>query len=497
MNILFLYPRFPITFWSYSHALKFIGRKSVAPPLGLLTVAAMLPPRFSARLVDLNVTRLSRQDLAWADYAFISAMAVQEESSRQLISRCKETGLPVVAGGPLFTSQPDRFPDVDHLVLNEAELTFPPFLRDLEAGAAARVYSTTELADIRLSPLPRFELADLRQYAVMPIQCSRGCPFDCEFCDVTKLFGHRPRTKSAGQVLAELDRLRELHWKDPVFFVDDNLVGNKRYLKTELLPALIEWQKRSGPVLFNSQASINVADDPQLLSLLSRAGFDELFVGIETPDSATLAECNKNQNTRRDLLADVRRIQSAGIQVQGGFILGFDSDAPSIFQRQIEFIQSSGIVTAMVGMLQALPGTRLYARLKNAGRVRNDGTGDNVTGSTNIVPLMGSDLLHQGYLRVMDALYSPGGYYRRLRTFLRAYGRPPVRTRLKFKDIRAFVRANVVLGILGRERFQYWYTLAWTLVRRPRLLPTTIQLAIIGYHFRQICRQMLPAVQPD
>jgi radical SAM superfamily enzyme YgiQ (UPF0313 family) len=492
VNILLLYPQFPPTFWSYSYALKFIGRKAVSPPLGLLTVAALLPPHFSVRLVDLNVTRLRDRDLAWADYAFVSAMAVQEPTARRLIARCKAAGLPIVAGGPLFTSQPDQFPEVDHLVLNEGELTLPPFLEDLQAGHPRRGYSTTEFADVRRSPLPRFELADLRRYAMMPLQYSRGCPFDCEFCDVTALFGHHPRLKTAEQLTAELDRLRELRWNDSVFFVDDNLVGNKRYLKTELLPALIQWQHGARPLPFNSQASINVADDPELLGLLSHAGFSTLFVGIETPDLDTLTSCNKNQNTKRDLLADVHRIQAAGIQVQGGFILGFDSDHPSIFQRQIDFIQSSGIVTAMVGLLQAIPGTKLHQRLKLLDRVRDQSSGDNVAGTTNIIPVMEPQVLRQGYFQVLRTLYSPKGYYARLRTFLRTYKSPRVNNRMQFQYLHAFVRANFVLGVLGRERFHYWYTLLWTLFHRPRMLPTTVYLAILGYHYRQICRRFLP-----
>lgn len=496
MNVLLLYPQFPPTFWSYTYALKFIGRKAVTPPLGLLTVAALLPPDFSVRLVDLNVTPLRERDLAWADYAFISAMEVQQHTARALIARCRAAHVPVVAGGPLFTSQPDLFPEVDHLVLNEAELTLPPFLADLAAGHPRRLYSTKEFADVTRSPLPRFELADLGRYVSMPVQCSRGCPFDCEFCDVTALFGHHPRLKTARQVTAELDRLRELRWKNSVFFVDDNLVGNKRYLKTELLPALIDWQKRGRHLPFNSQASINVADDPELLALLSPAGFATLFIGIETPDAATLSSCNKNQNTRRDLLADIGRIQAAGIQVQGGFILGFDSDAPTIFQRQIDFIQSSGIVTAMVGLLQAMPGTRLHQRLKLADRLRDQGSGDNVAGTSNIVPVMEARLLQQGYFRVLRTLYTPKGYYARVRNFLRAYRRTPFkapRDRFQFRYLQAFFLANFYLGVLGRERFQYWYTLLWTLVRRPRMFSTTVYLAILGYHYRKICRRFVPA----
>jgi radical SAM superfamily enzyme YgiQ (UPF0313 family) len=497
MKILLLYPPFPPTFWSYTYALKFIGRKAVTPPLGLLTVAALLPAEFEVRLVDLNVSRLHDRDLAWADCAFISGMEMHLSAAKALIARCRAAGVRVVAGGPLFTSRPARFPEVDHLVLNEAELTLPPFLDDLKAGRARHLYTTTEFADLTRSPLPRFELADLRRYVVMPVQCSRGCPFACDFCDVTALFGHRPRLKTAAQVTAELERIRELRWRDSVFFVDDNVIGNKRYIKTELLPALCDWQNRGRRISFNSQASINVADDPELLTMLSRAGFSTLFIGIETPDADTLSSCNKGQNTRRNLLDDVHRIQAAGLQVQGGFILGFDTDAPSIFQRQIDFIQSSGIVTAMVGLLQALPGTKLYQRLKVLNRVcDHSAAGDNVAGTTNIVPVMEAQVLKEGYFRVLRTLYAPKGYYARLRTFLRTYQRPrfnTARERFQISHLQAFVRANLVLGVVGRERFHYWYTLLWTLWRRPRMVPTMVYLAILGYHYRKICRRFLPA----
>jgi radical SAM superfamily enzyme YgiQ (UPF0313 family) len=488
MNILLLYPEFPPTFWSFDHALKFIGKKAVSPPLGLLTVAAMLPKDWDVRLLDLNIQRLRDKDLRWADYVFISAMVVQEPSARALIARCQAAHVPIVAGGPLFTSQPATFADVDHLVLNEAELTLAPFLADLAAGCPKRIYTSTAHADLSLSPMPRFELADLRRYAVMPLQYSRGCPFDCEFCDVTTLFGHQPRLKTAAQVLRELDRLKELHWKDSVFFVDDNLIGNKRFLKTDLLPALIDWQARSGPIPFNSQASINLADDPELLAMLARSGFSKLFIGIETPDSDTLLSCNKQQNAHRNLLQNVKQIQAAGIQVQGGFIIGFDHDAPSIFQKQIDFIQSSGIVTAMVGLLQALPGTKLHARLKGANRIDAGSGGNNVAGSTNIVPVMDRSLLREGYFRVLRTLYSPNGYYSRMRTFLRTYKAPAIRERPRVRYLTAFLRSMFVLGFLSRERFQYWYTLLWTLLRRPRHFPLTVELAILGYHYRRICR---------
>ena len=487
MNVLLVYPKFPDTFWSFKHALRFIRKNAASPPLGLLTVAAMLPADWEKRLVDVNVTELKEEDLAWADYVLISGMIVQRESARQIIATCRQAGVKIVAGGPLFTSEHEEFEDVDHLVLNEAELTLPHFLADLERGHAQRVYTTPEHSDIHDTPVPLWDLAELNRYAAMSIQYSRGCPYSCDFCNVTALFGHRPRTKTAQQIIAELDGLYDLGWRGPVFFVDDNLIGNKRHLKTELLPALIEWQKPKGKLPFNTEVSINLADDEELLEMMVEAGFNTVFIGIETPDEDSLNECSKRQNTKRDLIQDVKRIQRAGMQVQGGFIVGFDNDTVSIFQRQVDFIQSSGIVTAMVGLLQALPGTRLYERLKREGRLLEGISGDNANGTTNIVPTMNLETLREGYKAILHDIYSPEAYYRRVKTFLREYKSPKIKTRLDLQQILAFPRSVLRLGILGKERSQYWDLLFWTLFRRPALLPLAVTLAIYGYHFRKVC----------
>jgi len=487
MNVLLVYPQFPDTFWSFKHALKFIRKKANLPPLGLLTLAAMLPEKWSKRLVDVNVTKLTEEDLAWADCVFISAMVVQRESARQTIARCKEAGLKIVAGGPLFTSEYEKFEDVDHFVLNEAELTLPPFIVDLEMGRAKRVYETSQFCDIRQTPAPMWELADLKRYASMSIQFSRGCPFNCDFCNVTVLFGHRPRIKAAEQIIAELDGLYNLGWRGQIFFVDDNFIGNKRYLRTQLLPALIEWRKDKRGVPFFTEASVNLADDERLMEMMVEAGFDAVFIGIETPDEESLAECNKRQNKNRDLVEDVKHMQRAGLQVQGGFIVGFDNDTPSIFQRQIDFIQKSGIVTAMVGLLQALPGTRLHERLKQEGRLIGHTSGDNVDGTTNIIPNMDVDALYEGYKNIMRHIYSHRYYYQRIKTFLREYKAPKIEIPLDFQRFLAFFRSNVRLGILGKERFQYWRLLFWTLFRRPELFSLAITLAIHGHHFRKVC----------
>ena len=488
MKVLLLYPDFPDTFWSFKHALKFIRKQASLPPLGLLTVAAMLPPEWEKRLVDTNVRTLRDRHLAWADVVFISAMIAQRDAVTALIARCRAAGKLIVAGGPLFTSAHEEFPDVDHFVLNEAEITLPEFLRDFAQGQARRVYASTEFADVAQTPTPQWKLADLRRYASLSIQYSRGCPFDCEFCDVTAKFGHRARAKSAAQIIAELDAIHQAGWRGPVFFVDDNLIGNKRALKTDLLPALIAWQerRRSG-MPFYTEASINLADDDELMRLMVDAGFDGVFVGIETPDEASLAECNKRQNQKRDLIADVKRMQRAGLQVQGGFIVGFDSDTSTIFQRQIDFIQKSGIVTAMVGLLNALPDTRLHARMKLEGRLSGQTTGNNADGSINFVPRMNTEALLEGYRNILRRIYAPKPYYQRVRTFLREYRRPKISAPLSWRHVWALGHSSLRLGVIGRERFQYWRLLLWTLFHRPALLQLAVTFAIYGHHFRKCC----------
>ncbi|MDD2238211.1 MAG: DUF4070 domain-containing protein [Kiritimatiellae bacterium] len=487
MNVLLIYPEFPDTFWSFKHALKFVGKRSALPPLGLLTVAAMLPTDWSLRLIDTNVRKLHEKDLAWADCAFISAMIVQREDAHRLVTRCKAAGLRVVAGGPLFNTEHEQFEGVDHFILNEAELTLAPFLNDLAQGHPKRLYTSEEFADMHQTPAPRWDLLSLKRYGSMGIQFSRGCPFNCDFCNITALLGHQVRIKTSAQIVAELDGLYTLGWRGPLFFVDDNFIGNKAFLKRDLLPALIAWRKGKVGNEFFTEASINLADDPLLMDLMVRAGFTGVFIGIETPDNTCLAECSKGQNGNRDLVADVKRIQRAGLQVQGGFIVGFDHDHPSIFQRQIDFIQKSGIVTAMVGLLQAPAGTRLYERMKKEGRLCAESSGDNVDGTTNIIQTMNLEALKAGYRLILDHIYSPAPYCQRVITFLREYKAPVTRGKLRFSHILTLIRAAWKIGVIERGRTQYWKLIIWTWFRRPRLLPEAISLAIYGYHFRKIC----------
>lgn len=493
MRILLVYPEYPDTFWSFSHALKFISKKACYPPLGLLTVASLLPEQWEKRLVDLNVQPLSDWDLRWADYVLVSAMAIQRDSVEKVLARCRQFQVPIIAGGPLFTTSPDEFALIKHLVLNEAEVTLPLFLEDLEKGSARHVYDTEMWADMESTPVPSWELIDMRKYAAMNLQYSRGCPFDCEFCDITSLFGRKPRTKTVPQVLGELDTLYSRGWKGGIFFVDDNFIGDKRKLKKELLPAMIEWmEQRRHPFTFVTEASIDLADDGELMELMVKAGFEDVFIGIESPNEECLHETGKIQNKDRDLLKCVKKIQNSGLQVQGGFIVGFDSDPASIFEKHIRFIQESGIVTAMVGMLTALRGTKLYRRLVSEGRLLEDASGNNTAIAVNFKPKMNLESLIIGYRTVISTIYAPKQYYRRVKTFLKEY-RPIKKGKFQVnvKYIEPLVKSMVILGLLGRERFQFWKLFLWSLMRRPRLFPLAITLAIYGFHFRKVADKII------
>lgn len=486
MNVLLVYPEFPDTFWSFKHALKFVRKKASSPPLGLATVAAMLPKDWNKRLIDMNVSALKDQDIAWADMVWISAMVVQRESVEHVVERCKAAGKKIVAGGPLFTGEYERFPLIDHFVLNEAELTLPPFLADLEQGRPQPVYASDDFADMTQTPIPQWELINMRQYDAMAIQFTRGCPFNCDFCNITALLGRQVRAKTAQQIVAELDALYALGWRRSIFFVDDNFIGNRRLLKESVLPALIEWRKGKTGCHFITEASINLADDPELMELMRLAGFKSVFVGIETPDEDSLQECHKMQNKNRNLVDSVKALQRNGLQVMGGFIVGFDSDTPSIFQRQVDFIQKSGIVTAMVGLLQAPYGTQLYERLRQQGRLLDEMSGDNVDGSTNIVPKMDMDLLKNGYRQILNQIYSPHPFYERVKTFLREYQPSPVQAQLDIQDILALFRTILYLGILGKERREYWRLFFWSLFHCPEKFPMAITFSVYGYHFRKV-----------
>jgi radical SAM superfamily enzyme YgiQ (UPF0313 family) len=491
MNILLVYPQYPDTYWSFKHALKFISKKASNIPLGLITIAPLLPDSWNKKLIDLNVVRLRDKDIKWADYVYISAMSVQLASVKQVIERCRQLGTKTVAGGPLFTEEFEKFAEIDHLVLNEAEITLPLFIEDLKNGRPNKIYQSDKFADITKSPLPDYSLLKTGKYATAGIQYSRGCPFDCEFCDITALFGRHVRTKTSAQIIAELDQLLHIGWRGSVFFVDDNFIGHKMKLKDELLPAVIAWmESNNNPFYFITEASINLADDRDLIDMMVKAGFAKVFVGIETPEESCLMECNKLQNNNRDLIDCVSVIQRSGIEVFGGFIVGFDNDPPNIFQRQIDFIQKSGIITAMVGLLNAPRLSKLYRRLKNEGRITDEFTGDNTDYSINFVPVMDKDELLKGYQKIIQSIYSCKAYYARMLLFLKQYD-PPSVTPMSLNKVMALIKSIVLIGILKKNRLYFWKIFFWSIFNKPKVFPLAVTYSIYGYHFRRVFRNVI------
>jgi len=490
MRILLVSPQTPDTFWSFKHALKFVSKQAAFPPLGLLTVAAMLPRDWELKVVDLNVERLNDCDLRRADYVMISAMIVHQASVRDVAVRCAALGKPIIAGGPLFTTGHEAFPEIQHFVLGEAEEVMPKLVEDLRNGQLQHVYKAAGWPSLELTPIPRWDLVDLRHYVTMAVQFSRGCPFDCEFCDIIVMNGRVPRTKSPAQLVAELEALRLRGWKDVVFVVDDNFIGDKRRTRV-MLRELIEWRRRTRPSMgFLTEASVNLADDADLCSLMVEAGFSKVFVGIETPSAESLEECRKLQNRGRDLVAAVQTLQQHGLEVMGGFIVGFDSDQTDIFKRQFEFIQHAGVVTAMVGLLTALPQTRLWQRLKREGRLKAASSGNNTQAELNFEPKLNREFLQSGYRDLMKKLYEPKVYYERVRTFLKNHRSANSRLRLSWADFMAFVKSFWLLGVWYRGRVAYWRFFWSTLLRRPQYFRRAIEFAIVGYHFRRVAKQL-------
>ena len=498
-QVLLVYPEFPPSYWGFQYALELVGKRASMPPLGLLTVAAMIPDRYRLRLIDMNVTPLTDADLDWADLVLTSTMVVQQRSLREVIARCNARRRPVVVGGPHPTSFADEIAGADHYLLDEVEEIFPRFLSDWESGRAARVYRAERKPAITDTPVPRFELLDLSAYASMALQFSRGCPFDCEFCDITKLYGRVPRTKSNPQMLAEFDRLHALGWRGPVFLVDDNFIGTKKE-SLRLLPALADWQRARGyPFDLYTEASVNLAKHEPLLDAMVAAGFTMAFLGIESPNPEALRRTNKLQNTARGddqhLLHAVQAIQRKGIEVTGGFILGLDGDGPEVFDAQVAFIQEAGIPTAMVGLLTALRGTDLYARLEREGRLLAESSGNNVEVTLNFRSELEREVLIAGYRRVLSTLYDEGlkSYFERCWTLLARLGRRPrPRHPVGRAELLALARS---LGrqLLSRQGPAYLKFLLRTLLLRPSHLDQAVRLAIKGLHFRKFTAQTLAA----
>lgn len=488
MNILLVNPEFPETYWSFRHALPFEGRRCVFPPLALLTVSNLLPAACKRRLIDLNVARLKRSDLAWADMVFVTGMLAQQESLHSVVKQAKALGKIVVLGGPYVTSTIKELPDADYIFQGEAESTLPQFFADLERGEAVRVYKAAQRPSMAISPIPDFGLVNPKWYSSMSIQYSRGCPFSCEFCDIIEIYGRVPRTKSNQQVIAEFDELKRRGWRGPLFVVDDNFIGNKKNVR-QLLPAIIEWQKRNGnPFSLLTEASVNLADDGELLGNMRAAGFRRVFLGIETPVEESLKEAQKSQN-RGNLLDSVRKIQSYGIEVMAGFIVGFDNDPADIFERQINFIRESAIPLAMVGMLNALPDTQLWKRLEREGRLLGeDATGNNTISTVNFIPKMDVETLVNGYQSIMKTIYKPREYYERaLDSLQRTVNKTPEPTPYTFPDeMKALVRLISKLGIIDAERREFWRFFIRAILKYHVRVTESLRLAAMGYHFRKL-----------
>ncbi len=493
MKVLLVYPWFPDTYWSFRHAISFERKRSLIPPLGLITVSAMLPASWEKRLVDMNVRSLTDADLEWADMVFASAMHIQTASLEEVIQRSKAKGKRVVVGGPHASISPEELAHVDHVFIGEAESTLPDFVRDLERGEAKHIYTAVERPALSTAPIPDFHLLDLKLYNVMALQYSRGCPFNCEFCDIIEIYGRVPRTKSNAQMRAELDALWRAGWRDNVFIVDDNFIGNKKNVK-QLLPDLAEWSERHGyPFPFVTEASVNLADDEELLQGMRRAGFYSVFVGIETPVVESLKEAQKGQNTRRDLINSIRKIQSYGMEVMAGFIVGFDHDPEDIFDAQIDFIRKSGIPISMVSLLVALPGTQLWRRLEREGRLRDIGAGGGNTDCTmNFVPKMDEARLVEGYNSILRTIYRPAEYYQRALdclAHLNRDGAPKLFTKISLNDIVALVRLALRLGVRDKGRSEFWHYMRCVLADHRDKVHQGVAFAAIGYHFRKLTEQ--------
>ncbi len=492
MNALLIYPQFPDTYWSFKHALPIEGKKCAYPPLGLLTIASLLPPHWNKRLVDTNVRPLTDRDLQWADVALLSGMIVHKEEILEILRRCRARGLRTVVGGPVTTSVEELPRHADTVVYGEAEELIDELSAALERGDAKPSYKAAHLPGLDIVPLPDLSLINTRHYSAMAVQFSRGCPFNCEFCDIIEIYGRVPRTKTPAQMLAELDLLREHRWRGPVFIVDDNFIGNKRKVK-ELLPFVADWNRRNGkPFSFYTEASVNLADDSQLLQLMKEANFSRVFVGIETPVEESLREAHKMQNTRKNLMESVHRMQDYGLEVMAGFIVGFDHDPDDIFERQIQFIQESAIPMAMVGLLLALPNTQLFRRLKKEGRILDEGHGDNMELRLNFIPRMSAQRLVQGYREILSRIYNPDAYYERVSRFLDRYKDPNRRPRT-FSDYVALLRSFVKLGVLDESRTSYWKFVAKSAFHYRKTFDIAMTLAVMGYHFRILTRAVCEA----
>ncbi|MDB5590347.1 radical SAM protein [Enterovirga sp.] len=456
-RVLLIFPRFnPHSFWSLKAACEVWGARCPAPPLGLITLAALLPQSWDLKLVNLNAEELDDAELGAADLVLTGGMLPQQPDSLRIIELCRSRGIPVAVGGPDVTSSPHVYAGADFRVLGEAEGVIGEFVAAWDSGVRQGVFEAPKFqADVTRSPIPRFDLLDFDHYLFVGVQFSRGCPFTCEFCDIIELYGRVPRTKTNEQMLAELDRLYELGFRGHVDFVDDNLIGNKKAVKG-FLPHLIAWQRQKKyPFLFSTEASLNLADDPDLLAMMREANFFASFVGIESPDEETLIQMRKKQNTRRSIEDSVARINRAGIFVTAGFIVGFDAEKGRVAEALRTCIETTNIPMAIVGLLTALPNTQLTRRLAKEGRLHAafekppEGAGDQCTGGLNFVPLRPRRDILADYRSVLADIYEPAAFFGRVRRLARVLDRAPFLPQITWKGLRRDLRA------LGRLLYRF------------------------------------------
>lgn len=484
MRCLLVNPRTPETYWSLAGTLEIVGRRWLVPPLPLITVAGFLPQNWNLQLIDLNVDDIADADLSSADVVFLTGMLVQRDSLHELIERCKKLGVPTVVGGPYATARPEDLALADHLVLGEAEEVMQELVTDLENGVGKREYREPGKPSLALTPVPRYDLLQVEAYQYMAVQFSRGCPFRCEFCDIISLYGRVPRTKSPDQVMKDLESIRATGFRGRVMFVDDNFVGHKPEAMI-MLRRLKDWREETGAELdFFTEASVDLAERPDLVRAMTDAGFGVVFLGLESPSVASLRETKKLQNLRADPLEQVQSLRRQGLDVWAGFILGFDNDGPEVFDDMIRFVQDAGIVYAMVGMLIALPGTPLYERLSKEGRLRDQPDSGDMFAFTNVVTRLPKQELLVGYLKVLENLYEPKRYFARCRIHLETWEPAPGLTEpTSLRELPIALRSLWRQGIRGRYRAEYWRFLAWTLWNGPHKLPLALAQACAAEHF--------------